>query len=186
MIVRRFKKIGRNEICPCGSEDLFLDVYELYDLYTSGKTLDELGELIGRSRKTISKLFIKHNLAIRNKSEVAMGENNSSFSASEHRKEHSLPNDKWSRDYEKCTRCGSTSNSHASHGLCTKCNQYDRTVSQRGYEREYDLDGKRIFSQEHIEKLKQARIIVAQRKKFKKCECSKDIETIKYINLSKK
>jgi len=135
MIIRRFKKIGRNQLCPCGSEDLFLDVYELYDLYTSGKTLDELGELIGRSRRTISRLFIKHNLA---------------------------------------------------DGLCTKCNQYDRTVSQRGYEREYDLDGKRIFSQEHIEKLKQARIIVAQRKKFKKCECSKDIETIKYINLSKK
>lgn len=244
MIVRRFKKVGRNDPCPCGAEDIFLDVYELYDLYQSGKTLDELGELIDKSRKTISRLFIKHNLAIRNKSEAALGEKNSSFidgptytkdgyitiwngservlehrfvieqeikrslkteecihhingvktdnrlenlqivSHIEHRTLHKLPDEIWSRDYEHCTKCGSTEREHAGHGLCTRCNQYDRTISKRGYECEYDAEGKRIFSQDHIEKLKQARILVVKNKKHKHCSCYQEIQEVKYINLS--
>ena len=62
-------------------------------------------------------------------------------------KEHTLKNI-WSRKYDACIECGTTERKYAGKGLCTRCNQYKRTIEARGYECDYQ-DGKRVFSEEH-------------------------------------
>jgi hypothetical protein len=71
---------------------------------------------------------------------------------STHRQDHVLIG-RWSRNYESCIRCGDTTRKHAGDGLCTKCNVYIRTVKQRGYECDYTMQGKRIFSDTHRKNL---------------------------------
>lgn len=77
--LKKSQEVGRNDPCPCGSVDIQFDVYKLHELYEDGQTLADLGELIGRDSRTVGRLFNKHNLHIRTKSENASGENNSSF-----------------------------------------------------------------------------------------------------------
>jgi len=49
--------VGRNELCPCGASEIELDVFVLHQKYEEGKTLQEIGELIDKSGKTIGRLF---------------------------------------------------------------------------------------------------------------------------------
>jgi len=88
---------------------------------------------------------------------------------STHRTEHILPNDQWSYHYDKCVKCETTNRKHAGHGLCTRCHQMAFVIQKRGYECEYREDGTRIFSEDHIEKLRAARLLCETRKKYKKC-----------------
>lgn len=90
-------------------------------------------------------------------------------SQSEHMKKHKLPIGQWSRHYEFCLKCGTTERKHAGNGYCTKCNMYLRSVEKRGYETEYDENGKRIFSESHREKLKETSILREKNKKYKDC-----------------
>lgn len=223
------KSFDRNEPCPCGASEIELDVFILHQKYEEGKTLQELGILIGKSGKTIGRMFKKHGLHIRTKSENQKGEKNNSFkneliytkdeyieiwngekrilkhrfvmekhlgrqllseeiihhingikddnriknlkivTSSNQMKEHKLPETQWSLNYEHCIKCGTIDKKHAGNGLCTKCYMYARTVEKRGYESEYDEDGNRNFSKEHIENLKKSAIIRERKKKYKKC-----------------
>ena len=36
------------------------------------------------------------------------------------------PLDRWSRDFERCTRCGTTERPHKARGLCVNCWMHDR------------------------------------------------------------
>ncbi|MDA3780204.1 MAG: peptide deformylase [Bacteroidales bacterium] len=223
------KKIERNEPCPCGAVELELDVFVLHQKYEEGKTLEEIGKLIDKSGKTIGRMFKKHGLHIRTKSENKIGEKNNSFNpnpiytkdgyveiwngkkrelehrfvmkehlkrellgieiihhingikddnrlvnlkivtSSSHRKEHKLPKEQWSKNYECCIKCGTTNKKHAGNGYCSKCYMYVRTVEKRGYECEYDEEGNRNFSEEHVENLKKSAIVRERKKKYKKC-----------------
>lgn len=223
------KKINRNDKCPCGKTETKIDVFALHELYDLGRTMQELAEELGIDRRVISKLFKKHDLHIRTKSENATGEFNGQFknepiydengyveiwngterilehryvmeqhlnrkltseevvhhingikddnrfenleisSQSEHMKKHKLPIGQWSRHYEFCLKCGTTERKHAGNGYCTKCNMYLRSVEKRGYETEYDENGKRIFSESHREKLKETSILREKNKKYKDC-----------------
>ena len=95
-------------------------------------------------------------------------ENLKIVSSTTHQKEHILPDEKWSMHYEKCIDFGTTERKHAGHGFCSKCNQYKFEVDKRGYECEYQ-DGKRVFTEEHREKLKEMAILREVAKKYKKC-----------------
>ena len=222
-------QVGRNEPCPCGRSEIELDVFVLHQKYEDGMTLQEVGELIEKSGKTIGRLFKKHELHIRTKSENQLGENNNAFNPnsiytedgyveiwdgkkrilehrfvmekhlgrklsseeivhhingikddnqlknlkivtnSTHRKEHKLPENQWSKHYEHCIKCGTTTKKHAGNGYCSKCYMYVRTVEKRGYECEYDEEGNRSFSKEHVENLKKSAIVRERKKKYKKC-----------------
>jgi len=87
----------------------------------------------------------------------------------EHMKRHKLPIGQWSRNYEFCLKCGTTDRKHAGNGYCTKCNMVIRDNKKRGYESEYDENGKRLFTDEHRENLRQAAIIREVNKKYKQC-----------------
>lgn len=100
-----------------------------------------------------------------------------------HRKEHKLPENVWSRNFDCCINCGCTDRKHSGNGLCSKCYQYLWEVKKRGYESIYDENGKRIFSEEHIQKLKEKALIRERSKKFKKC-CMPKILAEKYKNFT--
>jgi peptide deformylase len=221
--------VGRNDKCPCGKVETKIDVFKLHELYDLGERMQDLEDLFGIGRKVIGRLFKKHDLHIRTKSENATGECNSQFdgeprytkdgyieiwngtarvlehryvmeqhlkrkliseevihhingikddnrienlelcSQSEHMKKHKLPIGQWSRHYEFCLKCGTTEKKHAGNGYCTKCNMHLRNVEKRGYESEYDENGKRIFSEEHRESLRKASILREKNKKYKDC-----------------
>lgn len=197
----------------------------LHIKYEEGKTLDEIGILVGKSRKTISRVFKKHNLHIRTKSENQLGEKNNAFNgnpiynkdgyveiwdgekrvlehryvmekhlgrslsseelvhhineikddnrienlkivySSTHQTEHKLPENIWAKNYDCCVRCGDNDKKHAGNGYCTTCYMYLKTVELRGYETEYDENGKRFFSKKHRKKLSNAAIIRESNKK---------------------
>jgi len=79
MIAPNDKPVGRNEPCPCGSTEEVLDIFVLHGLYESGKTLEELGALVGVHARTVGRWFAKHGLHVRSKSQAATGELNGSF-----------------------------------------------------------------------------------------------------------
>lgn len=202
-----------------------LDVFSLHQQYEKGKTLEELGLLINKSGKTIGRMFKKHCLHIRTKSENQLGEKNNSFNPnpiynedgyveiwdgekrvlqhrwmmeqhigrklldseivhhkngikddnniknlkivtySTHMKEHKLPQNQWSKNYERCIKCSTTDKKHAGNGYCTKCYMYLRCVEKRGYKCEYNENGNRLFSEEHIKNLKKSAIIRENKKR---------------------
>ena len=78
--------------------------------------------------------------------------------SSSHRKEHKLPKEEWSKNYECCIKCGTKNKKHAGNGYCSKCYMYVRTVEKRGYECEYDEEGNRNFSEEHVENIRKSLI----------------------------
>ena len=96
-------------------------------------------------------------------------ENLKIVTSSTYRTEHKLSEGQWSRHYERCVKCGTTDRKHAGHGMCTNCHQHAFDVNKRGYEVEYQEDGKQIFSEDHIKRLKAAAILRESRKKYKKC-----------------
>lgn len=221
--------VGRNEQCPCGKLDVTIDVFKLHEIYDNGMTMQELEDTFGISRKVIGRLFKKHGLHIRTKSENKIGELNGSFDGnprytkdgyieiwngskrilehryimeqylnrklnsdevihhingikddndinnleltnqSEHMKKHKLPIGQWSHHYDCCIKCGTTERNHAGNGYCTKCNMLIRTDKKRGFETEYDENGKRIFTESHREKLKESAILREVKKKYKDC-----------------
>lgn len=76
-------------------------------------------------------------------------------SNSEHMKQDHLRGS-WSRNYDACIRCGTTSRKHAGKGYCINCHMYLRAVKRRGGECQYDASGKRIFTDEHRRRLSAA------------------------------
>jgi hypothetical protein len=74
------------------------------------------------------------------------------------RKKRNLPDGKWTKKYDACISCNSSERKHAGKGLCTKCMMYKREINDRGYECEYDENGKRIFSEAHRNNLSKSAI----------------------------
>jgi len=188
-----------------------INIFDLWNIYNSGKTLNDIGQRFNVRGRTVGRWFKKYNLKIRNASEKMKGPLNACWKNSKtytkggyveiwdfeknkrvlehrfimerhlkrilnknemihhingnvsdnliknlklcnknnHRKEHILPSNIWSRKYDKCIRCHRTDRSHASHGLCTACHMYKRKVDKRGFESQYDENGKRIFTESH-------------------------------------
>lgn len=70
---------GRNSKCGCGNKTVEVDVFKLHEMYKSGKTIQELADLLKIDSRNVSKWFKKYNLYIRTKSENASGDKNSGY-----------------------------------------------------------------------------------------------------------
>jgi len=191
------------------------EIQALFDRYQKGETCAQIGRSLNVDGKTVGRWFAKAGFPVRNRSQRAAGERNSSWKGGrrltkdgyllvwtpdgfilehrmnmekhlgrkllsneiihhlnenkldnrisnlmvcvgngEHRKQHILK--VWSRKYACCSRCKGTDREHCAKGLCTGCYMYFQTIRKRGYETQYDKNGKRIITSKHRKRLSQA------------------------------